>query len=174
MSKGERILMIQAKDLATDCAYQLAAAGVKHQICGSIRREVKATVGDFDIVVDRLLRAYTALGGTAAIKRPPGKIPRQVDVMYQGLNVNLYMAFDDEWGAMVLFLTGNGQFNIQLRALAKRQGLKLNQYGLWEGANKLAGRTEEQIFHALGLRMVEPWEREFKPGVWAIDNFKEI
>ena len=41
-------------------------------------------------------------------------------------------------------------------------GLKLNEYGVFnrKTGEKLAGRTEKEVFKALGVDYVEPEERE--------------
>jgi DNA polymerase (family 10) len=49
-----------------------------------------------------------------------------------------------------------------MRAKAKRQRMTLNQYGLWFYESAIAGRSEEQIFEALGLPFVPPFLREFR------------
>jgi DNA polymerase (family 10) len=40
--------------------------------------------------------------------------------------------------------------------------MTLNQYGLWFYESAIAGRSEEQIFEALGLPFVPPFLREFR------------
>ena len=68
---------------------------------------------------------------------------------------------------MALFLTGSQKFNIIVRGEAKRQGYKLNQYGLWQGDERIAGKSEEQIFDALGLKYVRPIDR-------SVESFKRL
>ena len=47
-----------------------------------------------------------------------------------------------------------------LRDRAKRQGWKLNEYGLFDGDKVLASRTEEEIYAKLGLPWIPPELRE--------------
>lgn len=170
---GDRMPLAEAEKQASFLSERLAFVGIQHLVCGSIRRK-KETVGDLDVVVSDLLGARIALGDASPLPpMPKGKIRRSVNVLFGGLNANLYAASEDEWGAMVLFLSGNHLFNVQMRGFAKAHGYKLNQYGLWHGETKIAGREEKQIFYALGLKYLEPTEREFGPQdrIW---KFKEV
>jgi DNA polymerase (family 10) len=44
--------------------------------------------------------------------------------------------------------------------MAEERGLKLNEYGLFHGDEAIAGRTEEEMYSALGLDYIEPELRE--------------
>jgi DNA polymerase (family 10) len=87
------------------------------------------------------------------------KSTRSAHVLIEDVQFDLYYATPEEWGAMTLFLTGSKLFNILIRAKAKELGYKLNQYGLWHGAELIAGRTEEQIFYALEMENWSPERR---------------
>ena len=58
------------------------------------------------------------------------------------------------------YFTGSKDHNIALREMAIKKGWKLNEYGLFRGKKQVAGRTEEEIYKALGLRYIEPEMRE--------------
>jgi len=47
-----------------------------------------------------------------------------------------------------------------LRDRAKHQGLKLSEYGLFQGEQVVASRTEEEIYEKLGLQWIPPELRE--------------
>jgi len=78
-----------------------------------------------------------------------------------GIPVNLRAVNPGEWGAGMLFLTGSQQFNIMMRAKAKKEDMILNRTGLYtrESKVKIAGRTEKSIFKMLGMDFVEPTAR---------------
>jgi len=161
MSKGVRVPIYEAEVKARQLSKLLDEYGVKYIVCGSLRRGTKTFVGDIDVVVNDLQKACIALGyGYIDIYR------KKVDFSWQEMKVNLYVASEEEWGAMTLFLTGNAFFNRIVRAQAIKEGqkygkrFKLNQYGLWDGDVRIAGRTEEEIFTKLGMRIVAPSERE--------------
>jgi len=58
------------------------------------------------------------------------------------------------------YFTGSKAHNIALRQIAATRGLKLNEYGLFEGTRRVAGRTEDEVYGYLGLRYIEPELRE--------------
>ncbi len=62
--------------------------------------------------------------------------------------------------AMLLYSTGSKEFNVWMRGVAKRQGLLLNQEGLFRGKQRLPVSSEAGYFEALGLPYVEPERRE--------------
>jgi DNA polymerase (family 10) len=64
------------------------------------------------------------------------------------------------FGAALLYFTGSKAHNVALRRIAQLEGLKLNEYGLFRDARRLAGRTEEDVYRALGLPFVPPELRE--------------
>ncbi|MEK7209580.1 MAG: PHP domain-containing protein, partial [Patescibacteria group bacterium] len=49
---------------------------------------------------------------------------------------------------------------VKLREIAIKKGLKLNEYGLFKGKKSVAGKTEEEVYKALGLHYIEPEIRE--------------
>ena len=77
----------------------------------------------------------------------------------EGVEVELYYTVPEEWGAALLAYSSEFGAGIGLRVVAKKKGFKLNQHGLWKGSKRVAGRTEEEIYHALGRPYKEPWNR---------------
>jgi len=171
---GNRMPMAQARELADLISTALTVDGVLHLVCGSVRRGTKPDVGDLDIVVGDLEAANWALrkcGASVQMPKPrKGKEMRQATGWLQGIKIGLYFGKPDEWGAMILTYTGNFLLNIQMRAIAKRDGMKLNQYGLYLNGEVIAGKTEEQVFFALGLPFISPDQREMEHGqnLWDI------
>ncbi len=129
-------------------------------IVGSIRRKEKNPI-DIDIVlipkneeskdkIENLMekKGSRVLGGE---KKAYFKI--------QGVEVELYYTVPEEWGAALLAYSSKVGSGIGLRVVAKRKGFKLNQHGLWKGNKRVAGKTEEEIYNALGRSYKEPEER---------------
>ncbi len=60
-----------------------------------------------------------------------------------------------------MYFTGSKAHNIELRTIAIRKGLRLNEYGLFKGEETMvAGETEESVYSALGLDYIAPELRE--------------
>ena len=76
-----------------------------------------------------------------------------------GIQVDVRVFTEKEFGAGLLYFTGDKQHNIWLRKIAIKKGWKLNEYGLFEGTRRIAGKTEEEIYSKLGVNFVEPEKR---------------
>lgn len=157
-----------ALPIAEDLLAALDSKGFTPKLCGSLRRKCPV-IGDIDIacagpisaavstIVEGVDREVTVLTNME-------RAQKAATLLIDGTQLNLYVAEYGAFGAMVLFLTGNQIFNVVIRKLAKKQGYKLNQYGLWHGAELLAAKTERQIFDALGVRYLTPEERTLNYG----------
>ncbi|MBU2612136.1 MAG: hypothetical protein KKB62_00255 [Nanoarchaeota archaeon] len=77
----------------------------------------------------------------------------------EGVKVELYYTNKEEWGAELLAYSGKKGSNIGLRSVAKRKGMKLNQYGLFKDGRRLAGKTEKEIYEKLGRKYKKPEDR---------------
>jgi len=86
-----------------------------------------------------------------------------------GLQVDLRLVPAESFGAALLYFTGSKEHNIELRRVANDRGLTLNEYGLARQPSAqakpgsgavVAGRTEEEIYRALGLDWIPPELRE--------------
>lgn len=143
--KGEKIPLALAERAAKKFA---AGMKTKHLVCGSIRRR-KSEVGDIDIV-----SVGVPSTPTHAMFMHGGEVNRTY--LFGGVQVNVFVTTPECLGAALLYATGSGELNMWMRGLAKSKGWKLNQYGLWDGEKRLAGRTEAGIFAKLGLTFLPP------------------
>jgi DNA polymerase (family 10) len=132
------------------------------EIAGSIRRR-RETVGDADL----LAIARTAEPVVAAFTRLPqvARVLGQGDTkgsvkLASGLQVDLRVVPEESFGAALLYFTGSKSHNVTLRQVAIKKGLKLNEYGLFRGERRIAGRTEAEIYERLGLVAIPPELRE--------------
>jgi DNA polymerase (family 10) len=83
-------------------------------------------------------------------------------VTKDGIQVDLRVVAPDSFGAALQYFTGSKEHNVRLRELASRQGLKVNEYGVFKTATnrRIAGREEEDVYRALGLAWIAPELRE--------------
>jgi len=68
----------------------------------------------------------------------------------------------ESWGSAQLYFTGSKNFNVYMRADAKRKGMLLNEHGLYDSLTKrlvLVSPSEEDIFRKVGLPFVPPERR---------------
>ncbi|MBI4360391.1 hypothetical protein HY572_01315 [Candidatus Micrarchaeota archaeon] len=129
---------------------------------GSLRRK-KKTIGDVDILVVSANPKKTVdfLVRLPWVKHVIGKGPKKTSFQVKnGLQVDVRLVNEDQWGAALVYFTGSKAHNIELRRIAQGQGLKLNEYGLFSGKKCVASKTEEDLYHALGLKFVPPERRE--------------
>ncbi len=131
-------------------------------IAGSYRRR-KETVGDLDIILcadngKSVIENFTNYKQTENVISKGST--RASIILDCGLQVDLRVVPLESYGAALLYFTGSKAHNVALRRIAQKQGLKLNEYGLYEGNSKIAGGTEESIYKALGLEYICPELRE--------------
>ena len=135
---------------------------------GSFRRR-RETVGDLDFLVT--CRAGAAGAGAAAImerflayaavERVLSRGETRSTVLLRGgLQVDLRVVEEDSYGAALHYFTGSKAHSVALRAVAVRRGLKINEYGVFRGEERVAGRSEEEVYAALGLPYIQPELRE--------------
>lgn len=81
-------------------------------------------------------------------------------VLKSGLQVDLRVVDEASYGAALCYFTGSKTHNITLRRLAQERGLKLNEYGVFRGRERIAGADETSVYAALGLPFIAPELRE--------------
>jgi len=128
------------------------------QIVGSIRRKEKNPV-DVDIVLIPKNREKLE-----EFMKKKGKYiqggEKRATFRIEGVKVELYYTNNEEWGATLLAYSSEFGAGIGLRMVAKRKGMKLSQHGLFnKSGRKIAGRSEEQIYHSLGRSWKKPENR---------------
>ena len=134
----------------------------KISAAGSLRRQ-KETVRDIDILViskkpEKIMDIFTGLPGVANVLAK-GKTKASVRTK-DDVQVDCRVEEEKSFGAALLYFTGSKNFNIKLRQLAIKKGLKINEYGVFRKDKFICGRTEEEIFKILGMSYIEPELRE--------------
>lgn len=148
-------------------------AGVKKvEVCGSYRRR-EETIGDIDILVltAKPRKAIESFVGFPEVIHVYAKGSAKANVrLSQEIDADLRVISPESWGAALQYFTGSKAHNIALRKMAERKGWKLNEYGLFDGEKRIAGRDEEEIYKKLGLRYIPPELRSDQGEIEAAKN----
>src|SRR5918996_419956 len=131
---------------------------------GSLRR-MKETIGDVDLLVASadagpIMDAFVV---HPSVSRVLANGETKSSVLTElGLQVDLRVVPKEAWGAAMIYFTGSKPHNIRIREMAVKEGLKLNEYGLFDAksGDLLAAETEEAVYERLGMAYVEPTLRE--------------
>jgi DNA polymerase (family 10) len=138
---------------------------VRLSIAGSLRRR-KEIVKDVDMVAsvardeDRsaVMDALVALPQVVSVT---GKGDTKTSVVLRpGIALDLRVVTDDEYPYALHHFTGSRDHNIALRGRAQRDGIKINEYGLFRGEERIPVADEHEFYRALGMHYVEPEMRE--------------
>jgi DNA polymerase (family 10) len=161
---GGRVPLGEALPLMSELAERLRAVpGVERlELAGSIRRR-KETIGDGDLLVvsSEPERVMDALAGLPDVADVIAHGPTKTSVkLRSGMDVDMRVVPAESFGAALLYFTGSKAHNIVLRKMAIAKGLKLSEYGVFRGEQSIAGRTEEEVYAALGLPYIPPELRE--------------
>ena len=137
-------------------------AVVRCEAAGSCRRR-RETCGDLDVLaicsdpappMDRL-----AAHPLVALVLQRGETKQRVRLV-SGIELDLRVVPEESFGAAMQYFTGSKEHNVVLRQRAKDLGLKINEYGVFRGDEAVAGRTEEDVYAAVGLPWIPPELRE--------------
>lgn len=161
-SASGRHLLGEALPLSRQLEEKLKAIpGVKQAVAaGSIRRR-QETIGDIDILViasdpQKVQDAFMKMPeARETVRHGVGEGITSV-ILSGGIHADVRVLKADEYGAGMQYFTGDKNHNIKVRTIAVRKGFKLSEYGLFKGNKKIAGKTERDIYEALGMKMPPP------------------
>jgi DNA polymerase (family 10) len=144
-------------------AWLQQSKGVKDiAVAGSYRR-CKETVGDLDILATAtrdsdVMQRFAAYDEVAEIVSQGST--RSTVRLRSGLQVDLRVVPAASYGAALQYFTGSKAHNIEIRARAAKKGLKINEYGVFRGDERIAGKTEAEVYKQVGLPVIPPELRE--------------
>ena len=148
------------------------------QICGSYRRQ-KLTSNDIDLLITSPLILIPDLKEEEKIIQSIVSKLHSSNFLLDDITpsaTNKYMGFCQygkspirridirfipflSWYPGILYFTGSKNLNLTMRNKAKKLGYKLNEYGLFKGTKNIYVESEEEIFNLLGMKYLEPQER---------------
>jgi len=167
VEEGEkRIKLVVAEQIAEDLLdYIKDGKGVKAAVVAGSYRRRKETVGDLDILATckkgaNVMDRFTEYEDVKKVVSK-GKT-RSTVILRSGLHVDLRVVPQVSYGAALHYFTGSKAHNIAVRKLGVKKKLKINEYGVFKGKreNRIAGRTEEEVYGQVNLPYIEPELRE--------------
>lgn len=163
LQSQQRILWYEAEQIVVSLLRYLGEhpAVERVEVAGSFRRG-KDTVGDLDLpaVASDADAAMDRLAAYPGVEAVLARGDTKMSVRYRGTQIDLRIVPQESFGATWQYFTGSKEHNIVLRHRAKQQGLKINEYGVFRDEQYIAGRTEEEVYAALGLPWIPPELRE--------------
>ena len=160
----QRYYLFDAEKIVTPLiAYLKKSPYVKKiEVAGSYRR-CKDTVGDLDILVmgtkgKSIINHFIHYEEVHEILSQG--TTRSTVKLYSGIQIDLRVISEASYGAALYYFTGSKAHNISVRKMAVKKHLKINEYGVYKGKRRIAGKTETEVFQAVGLPFIPPELRE--------------
>jgi DNA polymerase (family X) len=161
-----RTLLVRAMAVAAQVVDALRAHGgvERIEVAGSLRRR-RETVKDIDILVTSVepARVIKTLVTLPSVLEVLAQGDTKASVLHQdGLQIDLRVVEPEVLGAALQYFTGSKHHNVRLRELARRKGLSISEYGVFDErtGGRVAGAREEDIYAAVGLAWIPPELRE--------------
>ncbi|QBQ55480.1 DNA polymerase/3'-5' exonuclease PolX [Nitrosococcus wardiae] len=160
----KRFSLLQAESIVKPLLAYLATieGGKDVEVAGSYRRR-KETVGDLDILITCKQGSPVMEGfvNYEEIKKVLSQGETRATVILRtGIQVDLRLVPQVSYGAALHYFTGSQAHNIAVRQIGIKKNLKINEYGVFKGEQRVGGKTEQEIFEQVGLPYIEPELRE--------------
>lgn len=144
-------------------------------VAGSFRRG-RESVGDLDLLTvgedaERIMQRF--VGWSRVYRAEAAGSTRATVVLTDGFQIDLRVVPSAAYGAALVYFTGSKAHGVKLRLRARARGLKLNEYGLWRGPERIAGGDERSIYEALGLPLIPPELREDRGEIEAAEEGRQ-
>ncbi len=141
--------------------------GVKRAVVAGSLRRGSETVGDVDLLCDAdngesIVKQFTQFEHVQRVLvcgSTKGSVTVSVGNRRE-LQVDLRVVPAESFGAALQYFTGSKEHNVRLREIAVKKKLRLNEWGLFEGEESIAGCDEDEIYRKLGVSWVPPELRE--------------
>lgn len=138
---------------------------INASIAGSLRRK-KETVKDIDIVAGIkensdpliIMDYFTSLNETDEIIAK-GDTKSSIKLKC-GINADLRTVKNDQYPYLLHHFTGSKEHNTVLRGIAKDNGIKINEYGIFKDDTLIRCHNEEEIYKVFKMDYIPPELRE--------------
>ncbi len=162
--EGVRFLFAEAEPIVEELiAYLQKAPGILTiEAAGSFRRK-KETVGDVDMLCTakeppKVIDYFTKF--SQVLEVISAGTTRSTVVLKNSLQIDLRVVEKESYGAALHYFTGSKTHVIAIRQIAIDLGLKINEYGVYQKEQKVAGLTEKDVYESVHLPVIPPELRE--------------
>jgi len=167
----ERRLIGEIYPLVKEIEDRLASVpGIRHAIAAGSFRRMKETIGDVDFLVSILAKTENTtkakiidyFTSMPEVREIVGKGASKAFVkLRNGVDADLLVVPEESFGAALQYFTGSKEHGVGVRKVALSKGFKLNEWGVFDAReNRIAGRTEEEVYQILGMEWIPPEIRE--------------
>src|ERR687883_46631 len=165
-SRGTRLPIAAAIPIVGAVMEALRQSPHLHNLtpAGSFRR-FRETVGDLDLIgtSDQPDEVMDRLASLPYVRAVVAHGPTKTSVVIEpGLQLDLRLVADEDFGSLLQHFTGSQQHNIQLREYAAARGKKVREYGTLDAATGQEHHfaREEDVYAFLELQYIPPEIRE--------------
>ena len=141
--------------------------GVKQAVAVGSFRRMKETIGDIDYLVSVISEKdgnniIDYFVNMPEVKEIIGRGSSKAFVkLNNGIDADLLVVPEESFGAAMQYFTGSKEHGVAMRKIAISEGLRLNEWGVFDKQNhRVAGATEEEVYRILGLEWIPPEMRE--------------
>jgi DNA polymerase (family X) len=164
LSSKQRMTLGVALPIAERLVQEIRSVhGVERaDFAGSLRRG-RETIGDVDLLI---ISSDSPAVLQTLVKLPQVKQvlgvgdTRATMIIEGGVQVDIRAVAPESYGAALQYFTGSKQHNVHLRTIARKHGLKINEYGVFRGAKRLGGASEDDVYRLLKMQTIPPEMRE--------------
>jgi DNA polymerase (family 10) len=155
-------------------------------VAGSLRRS-NETIGDVDILIGAeeqyINDLFDAFVEHELVVEVLGRGDTKSSIRTQdGRQADLRIVKPDQFPAALMYFTGSKEHNVRLRQRARKRGLSLNEYGLFELDSEgntdfdkpIEYRSEADIYEKLDLHFVPPELREDRGEIEFFEDHEEM
>lgn len=134
----------------------------RSSLAGSVRRK-KEVVKDIDIVAssdrpDKVMDFFTALNEAEdVIARGDTKSSIR---LRSGINVDIRIVEESQYPYALHHFTGSKEHNTAMRTAAKKENIKMNEYGLFKNGRLIKCSGEKDIYSYFSMEWIPPELRE--------------
>jgi DNA polymerase (family X) len=137
---------------------------IRLEVAGSLRRKLE-TIKDIDFVCsclegdrEEVMDYFVAY--PKKISMISNGDTKSAITLESGMNCDFRLVDDESFPFLLHHSTGSKDHNTELRSYAKFIGLKMNEYGLFKGEDRIDCADENEIFDNLNMEYIPPELRE--------------